>query len=308
MSDGKKGSDPFSDLHAPRILAFIGLGKMGTPMAARLLEAGYQVRAFDTAHSARARFAQACSSAVICSSAVEVVETAHAVITMLPNGKIVHDVLLGSGGAVRGMAPGTIVIDMSSSSPVDTQATGAALEKRNIDLIDAPVSGGVKRAVDGSLAILAGGSPALIQRCTPVLRAMGASIFPTGPLGSGHAMNALNNYVSAAGLVAASEALLIGRRYGLDPALMVDAFNSSTAKNNSTENKLKQYILSQTFGSGFAMSLMAKDLKTAADLAAHLGVQAPFAEACVRLWQEASAKLGDAADHTEIFRYLEDHV
>jgi len=281
---------------------------MGTPMAARLVEAGYQVRAFDVADSARARFAQACGSAVICSSALEAVETADAVITMLPNGKVVHEVLLGGGEAVRGMAPGTIVIEMSSSSPVDTQATAATLEKRRVDLIDAPVSGGVKRAVDGSLAILVGGTPALIERCTPVLKAMGASIFPTGPLGSGHAMKALNNYVSAAGLVAASEALLIGRRYGLDPALMVDAFNSSTAKNNSTENKLKQYILSQTFGSGFAMSLMAKDLKTAADLAGHLGVQAPFADACVRLWQEASAKLGDAADHTEIFRYLEDHV
>ena len=279
---------------------------MGTPMATRLVAAGFQIRAFDAAESARVRFGELCEGAIVAESAVEAVDGVAAVITMLPNGKIVRGVLLDEDDAARAMAPGTIVIDMSSSSPIDTQATGAALAKRGFDMVDAPVSGGVRRAVDGSLAILAGGSPASIQRCMPVFQALGGSIFSTGPLGSGHTMKALNNYVSAAGLVAAAEALLIGGRYGLDPALMVDALNSSTGKNNSTENKLKQFVLSGTYASGFGLNLMAKDLKTAAELAEHLGVEAPFSAACERLWRDAYARLGDAADHTEIFRFLQD--
>jgi 3-hydroxyisobutyrate dehydrogenase len=119
-------------------------------------------------------------------------------------------------------------------------------------------------------------------------------------------MKALNNAVSAAGLVAAAEALLIGQRFGLDPAVMVDVLNASTGKNNSTENKLKQHILSGSFASGFALGLMAKDLGTAAELARHLEVSAPLSAASARLWQAASAELGDGADHTEFFRYIRD--
>jgi len=166
------------------------------------------------------------------------------------------------------------------------------------------VSGGVKRALDGTLAIMAGGDPATVGRITPLLAAMGASIFATGPLGSGHAMKALNNYVSAAGLVAAAEAILVGRRFGLDPAVIVDVLNASTGRNNSTEVKMKQQVLSGDFASGFAMALMAKDLHTAADIARHAGVAAPLAEVCEDLWAQADAKLGAGADHTEIYCYL----
>jgi 3-hydroxyisobutyrate dehydrogenase len=117
-------------------------------------------------------------------------------------------------------------------------------------------------------------------------------------------MKALNNYVSAAGLVAAAEAVIVGSHFGLDPLVIVEVLNASTGRNNSTENKLKQQVLSGDFASGFAMSLMAKDLHTAAGIARHLGVAAPLAEACEALWAEAGDKLGSGADHTEIFRYL----
>ena len=291
----------------PATVAFIGLGKMGAPMAAHLVKAGYRVRVFDVAEASRTRFAESNTGATACASAAEAVKGAQAVILMLPDGKVVGKVLFGAGndGAARAIERGAVVIDMSSSSPIDTQATGATLAKTGLDMIDAPVSGGVKRAVEGTLAIMAGGPAAVVERCLPLLRAMGSSIFKTGPLGSGHAMKALNNYVSAAGLVAAAEALLVGQRFGLDPALMVDVLNSSTGKNNSTEVKFKQHILSGSFGSGFALALMAKDLGTAADLAHHLGVATPLSDACESLWREARAKLGEAADHTEIFRYLQ---
>ncbi len=134
---------------------------------------------------------------------------------------------------------------------------------------------------------------------------MGAAIYATGPLGSGHAMKALNNFVSAAGLVAMCEALLIGRRFGLDPAVIVDILNASTGRNNSTELKAKQFILSGTFASGFSLGLMAKDLRTAAELAAHLGVAAPMSCAVRDLWAKAQGLLGPDADHTEIFRFAE---
>ncbi len=162
----------------------------------------------------------------------------------------------------------------------------------------------MKRALDGSLAIMAGGEAAVIARCRPLLLAMGGSVFPTGKLGSGHAMKALNNYVSAAGLVAAAEALLIGRRFGLDPATMVEVLNNSTGRNNSTEHKVTQFILSESYGSGFALGLMAKDLTTADDLRRHLGLDLPLSALCRELWQQADAALGAGADHTEIYRFL----
>ena len=139
----------------------------------------------------------------------------------------------------------------------------------------------------------------------PVLRAMGATVIPTGPLGSGHAMKALNNYVSAAGLVAACEALLVGKAFGLTPDTIVDVLNASTGRNNSTDVKLKPFVISGSFAAGFSLALMAKDLRTAADLAAYLGVNAAGVAAGAALWEDALASLGAAADHTEIFRYLE---
>jgi 3-hydroxyisobutyrate dehydrogenase len=290
-------------LRAPATIAFIGLGKMGVPMAARLIAAGYRLRGYDTAEAARARFASAQPQAQLCASAAECVAGAAAAITMLPDGKIVAAVLREASPS---LAADAVVIDMSSSSPIDTQRTGAMLAARGIAMIDAPVSGGVKRAIDGTLAVMAGGEAGAVERCMDLLRAMGGAIFRTGKLGSGHAMKALNNAVSAAGLVAAAEALLIGERFGLDPATMVDVLNASTGKNNSTENKLKQHILSGSFASGFAMGLMAKDLGTAAELARHLEVPAPLSAACARLWQAADKELGDGADHTEIFRYIRD--
>jgi 3-hydroxyisobutyrate dehydrogenase len=203
------------------------------------------------------------------------------------------------------LAPGTIIIEMSSSAPLGTRKLGEELIAAGYSFIDAPVSGGVKRAVDGTLAIMVGGEAATIDRVDPVLAAMGRSIFRTGGLGSGHAMKALNNYVSAAGLVATVEALQVGRKFGLDPNLMADILNVSSGKNNTTEVKLKQYMISQTFNAGFPLRLMAKDVRTADDLARDLGIASPLADLCAKLWDAAAENLAETADHTEILRYME---
>ena len=274
-------------------------------MVRRLSGAGYRVLAHDLDPGALKRACEA-SGAEASGSLSAIGERCEAVITMLPDGGAVRAVTLGRNGTgdslLAGLSRDSVLIDMSSSSPVGTRDLGAHLAGRGVDMLDAPVSGGVRKAEDATLSIMVGGSARSIARCKPLLETMGKQIFLTGPLGSGHAMKALNNYVSAAGLAAAAEAVLVGQRFGLDPTTIVDILNASTGRNNATENKLKQFILSKTFASGFSAALMAKDVRTADELGAAIGVATPLAEACAVLWGEAAARLGPNADHTEYGR------
>ncbi len=283
-------------------LAFIGLGQMGLPMTRRLIEAGYTVRGSDISPAARDSFAA--QGGQVFATAAEAASGVDMLITMLPTSIIVRDALFGAGNAAAGLPRGALVIDMSSSAPLDTRQLGADLAALGIGLIDAPVSGGVPRAITGQLAIMAGGEAALIERARPYLLAMGKSVFPTGALGSGHAMKALNNYVSAAGLAAACEAVIVGQRFGLEPGVIVDVLNASTGRNNSTDVKMKPFVLSGTFASGFSIALMAKDIRTAADLAAQLGQPAHDLAETADLWERATLVLGKTADHTAIYQYL----
>jgi len=231
---------------------------------------------------------------------------ADALITMLPDGKVVRQALIEGRDAARdGLAAGALVLDMSSSNPVDTQKLARDLAASGVALLDAPVSGGVRRALDGSLSIMVGGAAADLDRARPVFAAMGKTITLCGPAGAGHTLKALNNYLSAAGLVAMCEALVVGEAFGLDPGTMVDVFNSSTGKSNATEVKGRQFVVSRTFAAGFTTGLMAKDLRTAGEVAAHLKLNMPMLRQAVAYWGEANGRLGAAADHTEIFRYAE---
>ena len=293
-------TDPLKPALGP--VSLVGLGMMGLPMSARLLAAGYTVRGSDLSAEARNTFAE--RGGLPFDTALQAVEGVEILITMLPNGGIVRDALFGPGGATEVLAPGALVIDMSSSAPMETRRLAEDLAAKGIFLIDAPVSGGVRRAVDGSLTIMAGGDPGQVERARPFLQAMGKHIIPTGPVGSGHAVKALNNYVSAAGLAAACEAAIIAEKFGVDPNVLVDVLNVSTGRNNSTEVKMKPFILSGSFASGFSMALMAKDLRTAADLAGQLDIEAEGAHEAAALWAKASTALGKTADHTEIYRFL----
>jgi 3-hydroxyisobutyrate dehydrogenase len=284
----------------PAAVAVIGLGNMGVPMGACLIKAGFAVTGFDLSEAARKKFADAGGRAA--PDVAAAVSSADVVVTLLPNGKIVREAVTALRPHLK---PDTILVDMSSSDPIGTRRLGEELIAAGFEFVDAPVSGGVKRAVTGTLAIMVGGDAATIDRIGAVLAAMGTSIFRTGALGSGHAMKALNNYVSSAGLIAAVEALRIGRKFGLDPALMTDILNVSSGKNNTTEVKLKQFIISETFADGFPLRLMAKDVRTADDLAHGLGITTPLADLCAKLWDEAAEHLAETADHTEILRYME---
>jgi len=262
---------------------------MGQPMAANLAKEGFAVRSFDlngTGSSPSVRDAAA---------------GAEVMITMLPDGEAVRKAVLE---ALPALDSGTVVVDMSSSDPAATRALGTVLAARGIELVDAPVSGAVPKAIDGTLTIMAGGNAATLKRITPLLEKMGDRVFHVGPLGAGHAVKALNNYLGAAGTLAGFEALLIARAYGLDPKPMLEAINASTGRNSATERKIPQQVLTGAFASGFRLALMVKDVGIAYRLARDLGIDAPYLREALKLWRDAQRCLPADADHTRAYEYL----
>jgi 3-hydroxyisobutyrate dehydrogenase len=279
-------------------IAFIGLGNMGGPMSARLVRAGFPVRGFDVAPGARQALADAGGTAA--PNLADAVRGARIIVLMLPNSDIVAATVHDDGFEAD---RGAIVVDMSSSEPMRTRALAAELAGRGVTLVDAPVSGGVSRARTGELTIMTGGDPADLERVAPVLTHLGT---PTraGAVGSGHAVKALNNLLSATHLLVTSEAILAGERFGLDPATMLAIFNSSSGRSGSTENKWPSFILPGTYDSGFGLRLMLKDMRIATGLAEQVGAPDPLGEAATGLWARAAEALDATADHTEIVNWL----
>jgi 3-hydroxyisobutyrate dehydrogenase len=280
-------------------VGFVGLGNMGAPMAGRLVEAGFAVRGYDASAAARERFPHAVDSLG------EV--AAETVVLMLPDSSAVRRVLLEES-LLAALDAGARVIDMSSSEPTETRALAGEAGQHGVELLDAPVSGGVAGAREGTLTIMAGGPPESVAACRPLLEAMGSNVMHVGPVAAGHALKALNNLLSATSLLVSSEALLIGRRFGLDPEVMVDTLNRSTGRSWSTQTKLPRFVLPRDWTSGFPMRLMVKDLQIALGLAEATGAPTPLARAGLELWERAAADLGEDADHTEIARWLEEQA
>jgi 3-hydroxyisobutyrate dehydrogenase len=290
-------------------IGFVGIGAMGTPMAANLAKAGYKLVIYDIDSKRTADFAST-HEVEVAADISDLGIHCGTIITMLPDDAAVRKALCGENENVQNCAAanlktGSTVIDMSSSSPVSTRQLGKLFEARGIKFIDAPVSGGVKRAVTAELAIMVGGDAKVLEECRPLFDQLGNQIFYAGPLGAGHAIKALNNYVSAAGLVAACEAVIAGKRFGLDPAVIVDILNASSGMNNTTKVKMKQFMLSGAFNAGFTTGLMAKDLRTALEVARDGKGPSRLAEHCVTTWNEAEKALGYAADHTAIYKFLD---
>lgn len=286
----------------PRI-GFIGIGAMGWPMAACLLKAGYTVIPFD----ARPDHTRAFLDQVGGESAASLDDLGRksdVVVTILPTSAIVETVLFGPGGVAGGLREGAVVIDMTSGIPASTVDFAERLAKTGVTLFDAPVSGGVARAKTGELTIMAGGEAGVIDTAMPILDAMG-KVIRTGKIGSGHAMKALNNLVSAGGFLIGIEALLIGAKFGIEPETMVDILNVSTGVNNSTQKKFKQFVLSRGFNSGFAIELMVKDLSIAMEVARSGGITAPFSGLCREMWEGAAHLLGPGTDHTAVAKLSE---
>ena len=290
-------------------IGFIGLGQMGVPMVRCLLKGQYSVSGFDLNEAALASFA---GEAAFHSktSPGDVVDSSDVIIFMLPDSNVVDQLLWGdskSKGIAQQLSSKQVLIDMGSSDPVRTRANAEKLKALGMEFVDAPVSGGVKRAVDGTLSIMIGGGESTVKTVTPILSTMGKTLTHVGPSGAGHAVKALNNYVSASGLLAVCEALVAAQKFGIDPHLANKVFNTSTGKNNTTDVKVENFMLSGTYGSGFSIALMRKDLQTALDFIDRMGTPDNFAKQCVITWKAAEGSLAKGADHTAMYKFILDH-
>jgi 3-hydroxyisobutyrate dehydrogenase len=285
-------------------VAFVGLGRMGLPMASLLVRAGTPTVGFDVGPAACDAFAAA--GGTVADSAAGAAAGAATVILMLPDSGVVESVLndLRTAGALR---PGTTVVDMSSSEPARTRALAERLAADGVAMVDAPVSGGVARAVTGQLAVMVGGEDADVARVEGLLERFG-TLYRSGGVGSGHAVKALNNLMSATHLLVTSEAVLAGRRFGLDPARVLEIVNASSGRSGSTENKWPRFVLPGSYDSGFGLRLMLKDMRIAVALAEQVGLPSRLGADAVEVWARAAEELPPDADHTEIARWLDEHA
>jgi 3-hydroxyisobutyrate dehydrogenase len=314
-----------SEVAPGAVVGFVGLGNMGIPMTRRLVAAGYRVRGFDTSAGARRNFAALAAEGPGEATAVADLgsagDGADVVILMLPDSDIVERIVLGrlaseprpaagtdrnlaDGGLLASLQPGAAIIDMSSSDPARTRVLAGRTAGSGVTLLDAPVSGGVSGARAGSLTIMVGGPAPAFERFKPLLAAIGKRVVHAGDIGAGHAVKALNNLMSAAHLLASSEALIAGRRFGLDPAVMLEIVNGSSGRSASTENKWPTYVLTEKYDDGFKVRLMVKDIKLALAIEHATGVPSAASEAVVATWEAALADLPPDADHTAIARWL----
>jgi 3-hydroxyisobutyrate dehydrogenase len=279
-------------------VAFIGVGNMGKPMAANLIKEGHQVTVLDS-NTALATKVATEIGATACSRMSELANTDF-IVTMLPDGKVVRSVALGEGGIASVARRGTIVLDMSSSQPLITRETGAALLTRGVILIDAPVSGGVERAVKGTLTIMIGADdPAALAKAKPILSCMGNTLFEVGKLGSGHAAKALNNVVGAGNYALLAEALIVAERYGINQETLVDIVNTSTGQSFISTVVMKKFVIPKTYNTGFKVGLLAKDAGIAAELSTELGCDTPFIGLTDERWARARDTLGAGEDHSK---------
>jgi 3-hydroxyisobutyrate dehydrogenase len=285
-------------------VGFVGVGNAGWPMAANLVAAGYTLVVYDADRERAARFAQEIGA----TAAGELAElaTVETLFTMLPDGDVVRSILFGNERLAERLAEGTVVIDTSSSDPQGTQALAADLAEHGVVLIDSAVSvpeiGGAHGA---RITFMVGADDEeALERVRPLLEAMSEHVFHLGGVGAGHAMKTLNNYVSAAGLYAALDALMIGFSYGLDPMTMLDVLNVSTGRNFSTEQTLKYESLPRTFTTGYTLTLLVKDLRIAAAVAERAGFDSELPQLLVDGFAASVADLG-AADLTASLQHWE---
>ena len=285
-------------------IGFIGLGNMGAPMAGRLLDAGYSLVVHDAREAAaeplRAR------GAIWAASPAEVGAATPTVITILPTSREVRQVLTGPKGLLDALRPGSLLLEMTSADPSVTRELAAEVAARGSALIDAPVSGGVRGATEGTLAIMVGGDAALLERARPVLARMGKNIFHAGPVGAGHAIKLVNNMCSGGILALTIEAVAVAARSGVDPARAVEIIQASSGRSNASDYKFPRFILTGGFDAGFAIRLMMKDLDGYGRLAQEAGVPSPVARAAAEIYRLAIARGMGEQDHTAIARLIEE--
>ncbi len=282
-------------------VGMIGLGAMGAPIAANFATAGQPLVVSDAQPAAARQFIDAHPGWATEGGPGD----CDVVVLSLPTSDVVDEVVLGDNGLIRALRPGSTIVDMGSSVPARTRALAAAAAESGIAVVDAPVSGGVARAVVRDLAVMVGGDTAHVNPIRPLLAATAREIIHVGPAGSAHAAKALNNLLSAVGLFASAEVLVTGAKFGIDPSVLLAVLNAGSGRNQATETKIGPHVLAGTFDSGFTASLMNKDIGIALDLARDCGVDLDLGAALGQAWASAVDVLGPHADQTEIVRVLE---
>ena len=283
-------------------IGFVGLGQMGGPMSRRLLAAGYEL----VVHDLRAEAVEdlVAAGAEAAKSPAEVAGRAELVLISLPTPDVVRTVALGPDGLIHGGALRTYV-DLSTTGQAVAVAVATALAERGVTTLDAPVSGGVRGAINGTLAVMAAGPAPALERGRPLLEVFGR-VFHVGERpGLGQLMKLANNFLSATAIVATAEAVVLGVKGGLDPATMLAVINASTGRNTASEDKFPRQILSGNYAAGFTAGLLTKDLGLCAAAAEALGVPMPVAALVHAQWQRAVAELGAEADITRIVALVE---
>jgi len=296
------GDTPLPRAELQRV-GFIGLGKMGTPMAHRLLAAGYRVIAHDVRTEA---VAEACNAgAASGDSPAAVAARADVVITMLPDARAVERVVYGARGLGEAMGAGQVLLEMTSSRPSTTRRVAADLRPKGVHVLDCPVSGGVRGAAEGTLCVMAGGPAEVVEACRPILERFGEVVHVGDAAGDGDTAKTINNLLSATTIWSVVEALTLGVKAGLPPDRLFAAVNRSTGRSYTTETKVSRYFLPRRFDAGFTVGQYVKDLDICLDLADELGVPMLLGSLVRQAWTVAAREGMADRDHTELVRLME---
>ncbi|RHR53901.1 2-hydroxy-3-oxopropionate reductase [Clostridium sp. AF18-27] len=283
-------------------VGFIGLGIMGKPMAKNLLKAGYDLVVADLNQEAVAELAAA--GAQTAANGAGVAEACQVVITMVPNSPHVRAAVLGENGVAQGAKPGTVLIDMSSIDPTESKAIGAELAKKGIEMLDAPVSGGEPKAIDGTISVMVGGKRELFDRYYDLLMAMAGSVVYVGELGSGNVAKLANQIVVAVNIAAVAEALTFAKKAGTDPELVYQAIRGGLAGSTVMDAKAPM-MLAGNFKPGFRVELHIKDLTNALNAAHAISAPVPLSGQLMEIMQSVKADGCDKEDHSSIVRFYE---
>jgi 2-hydroxy-3-oxopropionate reductase len=286
-----------------QVIGFIGLGIMGRPMARNLLKAGYPLVVHSRSRGPVDEIAKA--GAKVGTSPRDVASQSDVLITMLPNSPDVEQVVLGRDGVIEGARPGLVLLDMSTISPLVSQKVGAALAEKSVKMLDAPVSGGEKGAVDGVLSVMVGGDKAVFDKALPIFQAMGKTITHLGPLGAGGFTKLANQIIVAVNLTALGEALTLAKKAGLDRELTLTALAGGLAGSKCLDQKKPNY-LADTYNPGFKIDLHYKDLGLIMESARALGVPLPATAAVQELFSALRVKGRGGLDHSGVITLLED--
>jgi 2-hydroxy-3-oxopropionate reductase len=283
-------------------VGFVGLGIMGKPMAKNLLKAGHSLVVFDLSAAAVADVVA--TGAKAAASCKEVAEQSDVIVTMLPDGPDVEAAVLGPNGVLEGAAKGSAIVDMSSISPVSAQKVGAGCAAKGVEFIDAPVSGGEPKAIEGTLAIMVGGEQSTFNRVLPILQKMGASVTLTGPVGAGNVTKLANQIMVACNIAAMGEALVLATKAGLDPEVVFNAVKGGLA-GSAVLNAKAPMVISRNFNPGFRINLHQKDLRNALLAAESMKVSLPFTSTVQQILMALMNDGKGNLDHSAIVTYIE---